>query len=580
MRHSSVRGPRGAHDAAPARLTPYVVLIGALLLTVLATVVAHRSAIGDDAARFENRVQAATDRVDTRMEIYVALLRASAALFAAEDVSLQDWREFARRLDLPHRYPGILGIGYTRRVPADSLSWLVRRMRGEGHPGFQVYPDSARDEYHAIVYLEPLHERNAVAIGYDMFTNPVRREAMERARDRGTAALTGRVTLVQEISGDVQPGFLIYVPVYRNGGIPGTVEERRRLLNGFVYAPFRAGDLFKGIFGTERDPRVTFRVYDGATESPDSLLYDTDPGGAARDEGSSLVQRSGIAIAGHRWTLVFSPTEVFASASRATVPVIALAGVLVSLVLFWLTLAQNRARADAQRANRAKSQFLANMSHELRTPLNAIGGYVDLLDMGLRGPLSDAQRMDISRIKAAQQRLLGLINDVLNFAKLEAGRVEVRSRPVSLDASVRDVEALITPLAESRRVTYERSSRPDVMVLADPDKLQQILLNLLSNALKYTEPGGRASLEWEVREGQGQVAVRVTDTGIGIPADALEAIFEPFVQIDADLTRANQGSGLGLAISRELARAMDGELTATSQLGQGSEFTLVLRVAG
>jgi PAS domain S-box-containing protein len=237
--------------------------------------------------------------------------------------------------------------------------------------------------------------------------------------------------------------------------------------------------------------------------------------------------------------------------------------------------AEHAARAEAEAANRAKGQFLASMSHELRTPLNAIGGYVDLLQMELRGPVTDQQQKDLERIKRAQQHLLGLINDVLNFAKLEAGRIELRVRDVVLGEVLDEVEALIAPQAAARGIAYAPAPGDGITVRADREKLEQVLLNLLSNAVKFTAPGGRVSMDWE--EGDGEVRVRVHDTGVGVPPEKLASIFEPFVQVDPDLTRTRQGTGLGLAISRELARAMGGDITVRSAVGEGSTFTVHLR---
>ena len=231
------------------------------------------------------------------------------------------------------------------------------------------------------------------------------------------------------------------------------------------------------------------------------------------------------------------------------------------------------ARLQAEAANRVKSDFLTTMSHELRTPLNAIAGYVDLIEMGLRGPLTDQQREDLLRIRRSQQHLAGLIEEVLGFAKLEAGQVRMQLADVALDDVLADVEALTAPQLRAKRLRYAcESCGPGVRVHADRDRLRQILLNLLSNACKFTSEGGEVRVECEARETR--VVLRVHDTGVGIPADKLDAVFEPFVQVDGRLTREHQGTGLGLAISRDLARAMGGELTATSAMGQGSVFEL------
>ncbi|HEU0012285.1 MAG TPA: ATP-binding protein [Longimicrobium sp.] len=233
----------------------------------------------------------------------------------------------------------------------------------------------------------------------------------------------------------------------------------------------------------------------------------------------------------------------------------------------------------AEEASRAKGQFLATMSHELRTPLNAIGGYTDLLEMGLRGPVTPEQRADLARIQASQRHLLGLINEVLNYSKLETGTVQYALEDVPVAEALASAAELVAPQAHAKGLALEvRAAPPGLRVRADAEKLRQILANLLSNAVKFTDAGGRVTLGAEARPGA--VHFAVADSGIGIPVDKLEAIFEPFVQVRSDLTRTAEGTGLGLAISRDLARAMGGDLCAESVEGRGSTFRLTLPGVG
>ena len=233
------------------------------------------------------------------------------------------------------------------------------------------------------------------------------------------------------------------------------------------------------------------------------------------------------------------------------------------------------ARSEAESASRTKGRFLTIMSHELRTPLNAIGGYAELMSLGIRGPVTDAQLEDLRRITASQRHLLGLINEVLDYAKIENGGIPFDTARVSAREAMLAAETLLATQARTKGVTMTCDvCAPDVALLADPVKLRQVLVNLLSNAVKFTEQGGRVDF-WCVSQ-SGRTSFMVRDTGIGIAEDQLERVFEPFVQVRAEQARTQEGTGLGLAISRELARGMDGDLTVESRLGHGSTFTLTL----
>ncbi|MGH7649371.1 MAG: ATP-binding protein [Gemmatimonadaceae bacterium] len=233
------------------------------------------------------------------------------------------------------------------------------------------------------------------------------------------------------------------------------------------------------------------------------------------------------------------------------------------------------ARREAESANRAKSDFLAVMSHELRTPLNAIAGFTELISLGVRGPVTQDQLNDLERIRRSEMTLLTLINDLLSFAKLESGSIQYAITEMTADEALEAAGEFVEVQVRTKSINFVHVPCPaSVVVRADPDKVKQVLLNLLSNAVKFTDAGGTITVRC-TRDAD-RAYLYVTDTGAGIPTDKLDAIFDPFVQVDQRLVREHPGVGLGLAISRDLARGMNGDLTVASTVGEGSTFTLSL----
>ena len=466
-------------------------------------------------------------------------------------------------------------------IDGDPAGQLNRRIRDE-EDEVRVWPSGPRDEYHAIVFLEPMDERNQAAIGYDMYTEPTRREAMERARDSGTAAASGKVILVQEIDASKQAGFLIYLPVFRGGAIPDTVEERRRELLGFVYAPLRVGDLLHGVRGNGVR-EIDFELYDGAQPVPEALMLSTrPPGGQAPAQG--IVRQ--LEVSGRSWLLAMTSRPALEGLShRRLVPWLAAVSLATCVLLAWITSVQARARRDAREravqleqlyarqreGDRRKDEFLAVLAHELRNPLAPIRNALEILQRTSDPKLAQRSRDIAQRQVLHMVRLVGALRDA---PRISRGKTVLQRRRVRAAEVLEAAVETSRPLIEQRR--HRLAAAPidgSVELECDSTRVAQILTNLLNNAANYTPEGGR--IEAGVTADGECVRFLVRDNGVGLTAEQLQQVFELFVQVNRDATGG--GLGIGLSLAARLAELHGGRIEASSEgLGLGATFVLVL----
>lgn len=344
----------------------------ALAILIVPTLILWRDAVEDVEERARVRflflVEEASDRLVDRMQDYVQVLRGGVGLFEAQGkVGRAEWRAYVGALDMEHSLPGIQGVGFSLIIPRAKLAEHEQAVRAEGFPNYAVYPRGERDPFTSIIYLEPFAGRNLRAFGYDMYSDPVRREAMDRARDTGQPALSGKVHLVQETEAGAQAGFLIYVPVYRPGLPRATVAERRAAILGFVYCPFRAADLMHGIFTILGRP-IHIELFDGEPH-PDNLLFTS----RTRQRTAQFVVARPLHIAGHRWNARFYSTQRYESNQAGTRPLLILFG---GLVLDFLLFAGLYMNANHRREMREAAARLAASRESFRSLVENIPGAV------------------------------------------------------------------------------------------------------------------------------------------------------------------------------------------------------------
>jgi signal transduction histidine kinase len=565
-------------------LTAWVVLCLSLLITAMGWILSSQAFEKRARDRFDFEVNEARERIKIRINEYEQLLRGGVAFFDAHPrVSREEWRTYVVSLDLQLRLPGVQGFAFAEKVLPHQLDDYIQRIRSEGFSDYEISPEGPREVYFPITLIEPFDERNRRAFGFDMYSEPVRRQAMIRAMDTGEASVSGLVQLKQVDAASRAAGFLIYLPVYEPGAKLDSVQARRKAIRGFVYSPFIASDLMKNVLGNKNIP-VQFELYDSGKISSDALLYRSRGNQPITGDLSLTYDHTReatvpIELSGRTWTAHFGSTPEFDREVHNALPnLILVAGGIIDLLLF-LTLYSLVEQRKRESLSKAKSLFLANMSHEIRTPLHAILGLNNLLGEQVTDP--KALRY-VQQVREASEQLLCMVEDVFSFSEIESGSLQLDSLEFDLYDTASKCLRVFTGQAQTKGLDLflEIDPMTPLKIRGDPKRFRQVLSNLLNNALKFSERGHvRVKLQADyLGNSTAVIRTEVHDQGIGCDIGDFSRLTKPFEQADNTTTRRFGGSGLGLAICKRLTDLMGGELFATSTPGVGSLFGFTMRV--
>jgi signal transduction histidine kinase len=451
-----------------------------------------------------------------------------------------------------------------------------------------------------IIYLEPSSDRNKKALGFDTYTEENRRQALDHARDLGAAVLTAKVVLIQDRDENNRAAFLIYLPIYKDGKIPATIQERKQNLVGYIFSQFDAAD-FLNVIHSETSSDVAMRIYDTEIKEGNLLAQSefVESGSFDNRNTESFYSKNSIELAGRKWMIEYVPLSVSTEQLNLKwIPVIFCVGVVFSFILFGLTYAEasirsrmqnlaselfdleqqkhellekeQRARLMAEQANATKDEFIAVVSHELRTPLNAIAGWTKILDN--KDLSEDKKALALLKIEKNLRRQTRLVEELLDFSQILAGRAELEAKPLDFSGVFENAFSEMEPLAHDREIVFVKNNGLNgQQITGDRRKIKIVICNLLSNAIKFTPSGGK--IEAEAQERAGNIELAIKDTGSGIRGDFLPFIFDRFRQDDTSSTRFYDGLGLGLTVSEHIVKLHKGSIEAHSEgPGKGSVF--------
>lgn len=575
---------------------PYLVLTVTLLSTLGASYLFYQSAKNRDAARFQSEVKSVRATLENKVNIYIAMLKAGRGFMESDtEIDQQEFATFVENLELKKNYSGVQAIGFTKKLQnAGQRAELISKMSA-GFPRFEAFPPPETEESQAIIFIAPYDESNSRALGYDMSSEPVRREAMRRALQTGNASATGRVFLIQEPEDDGrQPGFLIYLPVYKKNAASGSSEA-----DGYIYGAFRAGSFLKDLRATEEASEIAISIYD-SEKSAENLLAETADADAAAPSFEATEEAN---VAGRKWIVEFRSLPVFDAQSRlGWMPLILATGLIFSLLLFVATYLESRARlksekiADelraserekafllereqkarrsAEQANRAKDEFISVVSHELRTPLNSIAGWSRILQA--ENISSATRKQALQKIDKSLRIQTNIIEELLDFSQMVAKQPELKRQRIVFSEIFEESFAEIKSAAEEKGVSlFKENLLNGQEISGDRERLIKVLRNLLSNAVKFTPKGGEVLAETKVN-GE-MIEVRVSDNGKGIKPDFLPHIFDRFSQADSSTTRQYGGLGIGLTVTQHIVETHGGTIEAESK-GEDKGALFIVRL--
>lgn len=566
-----------------------IVLIGFLISSLVTYFVAKKNR-AEDELKFEYETNNLIRRIQNRISQYEgALIQTRAFIMNTDSVSRKQLRNYIKDTEIFRRYPGLQGIGYSVMVSPGEVANHVKELRKD-FPEYKIWPEYKRDIYSSIVVIEPFDWRNIRAIGYDMYQEPIRKRAMNEARDSNSVIMSERIVLVQEIETEQLPGLNFYLPVYKKDAPIDTPEQRQKNLVAFIYSPFRTPELFKAIF-SDLEMRVDIEVFEGNITTPEKLLYNFD-----KEYGNvnfRMEETKSLNILGRNLVMHFTPLKNFdPSYSHWKLIGVMLLGGLLTYGFFLIYLITRRqlrtARIVAEEKETllakekehvsARDDFLSIASHELKTPLTSLKLQAQVMKRAIdrKDPtVFSPEKVThlISQIDNQTTRLTRLVDDMLDISRIRTGRLKMIKEEVELNSVVKDVVERLTPqfmaaIGEAPSIECGR----EIIGHWDKFRLEQVLMNLLTNAIRY---GNDKPVKIKVVRTNEEACIYVTDQGIGIAPENITKIFERFERAGMSASEVS-GMGLGLFITNQIVKAHGGSITVDSTPGKGSTFIVVL----
>jgi two-component system OmpR family sensor kinase len=558
------------------------VLIFGILLSFISSIKDYQALELQQKLSLESEILSIQLKIKNKLESYENnLLQTRAFLMNNDKITREQFHKYTQEIQMVEKFPGIQGLTYTEKISSRNLKSHIAEIQKSGIKGYKIWPETPRDTYYSIIYLEPFNWRNQRAIGFDMFTEAVRREAMEKARDTGLPKITRKLFLVQETENDRQWGLILFLPIYKPGADVSTKKLRQKYIIGFVSSVFRAKDLFNSIFADSK-LNVDFEIFDSMTIGDDHLLYDYNniPQFYKKKFRPTLLKTKLFEFSGQTFTILINPEALFQKERRHSYLWIFFGGILVTVLMTWILVTTKRQTEDLLETQKAlreavvmRDEFLSIASHELRTPMTTL----NLQSQMLKKSISKSVDLNIHREKIEKvmnqiikqvTSLNRLVEDMLDIARLRTGNLKIEVSDINLADIIHES---VNNLSE--QMTLSGYPPPEIEISGnlngrwDKMRIGQVITNILTNAIRY---GKKKPIKIKAEELISTVRVSITDQGQGVSEEDIERIFGRFER--ATSSNESTGLGLGLFISKQIITAHKGKIWVDSKLNVGSTF--------
>ncbi len=571
------------------RLFPILILLLGLAVTFVISYSAFQDQKKLDGQGFEKLCLSFEGKIQKRLTANAQILYSSAAFVSSSDsISHKEWHEFQSLNRLHIELPGIRGIGYSVIVDKMNINHLEKQIRNGGFPHFKIVPEGDRDFYTAVIYIEPDTKHILQPLGFDGYTEPRWRFAMEQSRNTDLATITDKISIIQE-SGKADPsGMIVFAPVFKSGPTPADSASRKKAIIGWVFTTYRMNELMKSVLGEWDYKKLRIKVYDRQALIADNLMFDSDSVFQVRRSSRSIQNlKIPTNFNGHVWTLEFSGYNTQGYFLPARILIVLANGLIISVLLFILVVGLINARTktmqiqklneELEKVNKNKDRFVSLLAHDLKSPFNALLGFSELLAENLTELRSDELQMYVDRIYNSAKVSYNLLDELLIWARVQSDQFPFRPENINLNELCQSLVNDHVLVADKKNISVSFQDSEPVLVFADELMLKTILRNLLVNGIKFTNPGG--SVQIKIEKEDTKVIVSVSDSGVGMSPDEIAKLFDITNLKSKPGTANEKGTGLGLLLCKDMVIKHGGEIWVESTVAKGSVFRFLLPLA-